>query len=181
MKKHLLLGATKDNEIVFANVEIKNKRFTASFNAVRPRNLDDINWEELADDYLECCEADEKFRLCVLFNCKPSDLADRVADEVDQDVLLDTSLYPKTIECYDYCCEYIFESSNCGQYDSRNDMEEYFTKNGYDMLMKYWDQFHLKEIDNQTAKEIEMLVSIMDITEEQQQDWIAQYIEKYDL
>lgn len=184
MKKRLLLGATEQNEIVFANVEITTrngyKEFTASFDSVRPQNLDDINVVELADDYLECLDDCDKYELCEQFNCTSADLAEVFADNSEIGDLMDCSLYPEVVESNEGI-EYIFESGCCGQYDSRKDVESYITQNGYNRLMAYWDKYHLKEIDEQTEKEIIILLDAMDIGEDNEQDWICQYIFNNDL
>jgi len=183
MRRKFLLGATKDNEIIFADVEIttrnKYKEFTASFKSVRPFNVEDIDLIKIAEDYIDDLGKDYAYDLCERFNLKPSELAEFLVAEDGVGGLMDLSLYPDTIET-EYA-EYRFESCSGGQYDSRKDMEIYVNKEQYDLLHYYWDNFHLKEINEETEQAINKLFDSMEMKTEEEHDWIRDYIIENDL
>jgi hypothetical protein len=181
-RRKVLLGATKDGEIVFGEFEITNRNkypeFTASFDTVRPFTADDL---EDAEDYYEsllddCYDDAAKYKLCEQYDCSPSELAENMANENGSDPMniRDCSLYPEIIDVDG--TDYYFESGSCGQHDTRNEMYAYTDKDAYDSLHELWDKYHLKNIAD--APEVvesfaKIISSLSDIDET---EWIADYI-----
>lgn len=174
----ILLGATKDNEIVFADVEVTTrngyKEFSASFDTVYPFCYDDIDLEECVEDMLECYDKSTLYDLCYNNNCSPSELVSIIAEQEDIYDIKDLSLYS---ECYNINnSEWYFESSSCGQCDTRNEMEFYTNKECYDKLHKLWDNYHLKKNTDDIENEV---ISIMEkLCKVNEEEWIKNYIEE---
>ena len=131
MRKKYLLGATKDNGIIFGEFEVTNRNgypeFTASFDEVNPFTADELeDGEDYYEELLESCYDDEgKYKLCEMYNCRPSELAECMADECGTEPMdmRDCSLYPEIIDVDGI--DYYFESGSCGQHDTRGEIEEY--------------------------------------------------------
>ena len=181
MKKKYLLGATSDNELVFGEFEITHRNgyaeFTASFNTVKPFNGDDFDLEEcLKDTLLVYWDKETLYDECVRFDCKPSELAEYLANEYnDVRDVLDCSLYPERyIVDVDF---WYFESGSCGQHDTRNDMEEIINPEAYNLLHKLWDAYHLKEVDDEVISQVESLEAML--AEVDEEEWIVDYIQRH--
>lgn len=185
MRNKVLLGVNKQKEIVFGEFEITHRNgypeFSASFEAVRPFNEADVDLEEYFEEDADehCVGADYVLSLCREHNCSPQDLPKRLAESCE-DVrdALDCSLFPEEYEIkkangdVEYWC---FESSSCGQYDSREDgMERYVDKDGYDRLHQLWDKYHLKKVDEELVRN-EMIV-IQNKLAVDWEEWITDYI-----
>ena len=122
MRKKVLLGATKNNEVVFSEVEIRENingklEFSASFETVYPFKYDeDYLWGRL-ENQLHFYDKSDLYDLCETYDCRPSELAEKIwADSYIEDII-DISLYPDSIEVDG--SEWYFESSACGQCDTR--------------------------------------------------------------
>ena len=180
----VLLGATKDKEIVFGNFEITHRNgyaeFTASFDVVRPFKERDVNLESYFEDYADPRTMGAEWVLdrCNEYDCSPKDLPRHLADECD-DVrdALDCSLFP---ECYEIEDEYgrkenwYFESGSCGQHDTRDEMEMYVDKKAYDTLYSLWELYHLSSVNEQNCKKkLDEVISALNVDWE---DWITEYI-----
>lgn len=172
-----LLGATKNNELVFGEFEITTRngypQFTASFDTVRPFNADKFDLTDCYEGLIDDMDRAWLYDQCDSYDCKPSELAGKLADDCD-DVrdAVDCSLYPEMYEVNgnDWC----FESSSCGQLDTRDEMEEIIDPDAYNLLHELWDNYHLKEVDEGVIEQVEKLrVMLGEIDEEQ---WIVDYI-----
>ena len=177
MSKYLL-GATKDKEIVFVELEITTwngySEFTASFDTVRPFTADEVDAQEYYESLIN--EMDSEWVLAQLkeYNCPFSELAENMANENGeiQDIK-DCSLYSKIIEVNNV--DWYFEGGSCGQHDTREEMDIIINKEIYDKIHELWDNYHLKKIDESIIEEVNKLqVELQNIDEKA---WIINYIE----
>lgn len=183
MKKKVLLGATKEKEIAFGEFEVTTRNgypeFTACFETVRPFKGNDIDLESYFEDYADprCCGAEYVLDLCTRYACSPQDLPKELADECyDVRDALDCSLFPEEYEVNGN--EWYFESSSCGQHDTRGEgMAEYVDKAAYDLLHELWDAYHLKNVSevSDLQEKLEQIESALNVDWE---DWITDYIER---
>ena len=175
----ILLGATKDNELVFANFGISNRneypKFTASFDMVRPLDGDSIDFVEYCEEYITKCGADELRHLLGKYDCRLSELAEMMADDTGIDDAIDCSLYPETytIDGIDW----YFESMGCGQHDTRGEMAEYVNEDAYNVLHELWDKYHLKQADSVIAYTVEHIAHVLSLTNTE--DWITDFIHRH--
>ena len=181
MRTKCLLGATKNNEIVFGEFEITNRNgyaeFTASFDTVRPFREDDYDLEEYFGNVYYDYDKGYLYDLCERFDCRPSELANELANECD-DIrdAIDCSLYP---ECYSIDgTDWYFESCGCGQHDTREEMEEYVNNNAYNLLHELWYKYHLKKVEEDVVAKVEGLIAMVSNVNEE--DWITDYIERHE-
>ena len=56
-------------------------------------------------------------------------------------------------------------------------MKEYTNYEAYNLLNELWDNYHLKQVDEEVIKQIEKLVDMLSGIDEEQ--WIIDFIEKY--
>ena len=179
-KTRYLLGATEDREIVFGEFGIITRNgypeFTASFNIVSPFTADDLEdgaeyYQHLLDD---CYSDEDKYRMCEEYNCRPSELAEHLADEngTDPQDMRDCSLYPEIIDVDG--TDWYFDSVGCGQHDTRDEMAVYTNQDAYNMLHTLWDKYHLKEVDVGVMQTVDQLDA--QLTDVDEIDWIANYI-----
>lgn len=179
-REKFLLGATSNNELVFGEFEVTHRNgymeFTASFNTVRPFNGDNFDMKEHFENMLECWDKESLYDACVRADCKPSELAEYLADECcDVRDALDCSLYPK---CYQVDGEsWYFESCSGGQHDTRSDMEEIINLGAYNLLHELWDSYHLEKIDEEVASQVEELRDML--AEVDEKEWIIDYIKRH--
>ena len=144
MGRKILLGFTNDNEVVFGEAEITTrngyKEFTACFSTVRPFEDEETDGVAYYEELLGDCYSDEqKYKLCEEYDCKPSELAETMAEDEGIEKLsetLDCSVYNNTI--YVNGSEWAFESISGGPHDimEDEDMIEFTNKelashNGY--------------------------------------------------
>lgn len=177
-----LLGTTVDNEIVFGEFGITYRnnypQFTASFDTVAPINDDDFDLVEYFDDFLDSCDGDYKWKLCEYHDCKPSELAECLADECcDVRDALDCSVYPKRINVDGE--HYCFESRCGGQHDTRDEMEFYCNKQIYDKIHQLWDKYHLKKVDDSVVDEVKDLISTCKTELPDEVEYITNYIREH--
>jgi len=183
MREKYLIGATKDNEIVFADFGIETRNgypeFVASFDTVRPFNEEDA---ESAEDYYERLIDEMDAQWCwdkvQLYDCAPSELATYLAWEEEADIqdIYDCSLYPEIIDVDGV--NYYFESSACGQHDTRKDMRFYTSKNLYNKLHELWDAYHLKRVSQEVIDEVQQLKRDLNTAVPNEKAWIRKYIRK---
>ena len=176
MRRKFLLGATKNNEVVFGEVEIRDRNgkleFSASFNTVYPFEYDETYLMGRLLNQLDSYDDSYLYNLCKIYDCKPNDLAENVwADSYIEDII-DISLYPDSIEVDGN--EWYFESSSCGQHDTREEMEFYVNETLYNRIMELWDEYHLKEINNSIVEEVNSILNELEQVDEE--DWIKNYI-----
>lgn len=181
MREKYLLGATVYNELVFGEFELRDrngyKEFSASFNTVTPFNAEDYDLEEYYEGWVDGMDKEYLYDLCERFDCSPSQLPKNLADECyDVRDALDCSLYPEeiSVDGKSWC----FESSCCGQHDTRKDgMEIYTNEEAYNLLHTLWDNYHLKKVDEEVVKQVESLVDMLSSIDEE--EWIINYIKEY--
>lgn len=178
-----LLGATKNKDILFTEFEITTRNnfqeFVASFNVVMPFNGDDFDLEEYYEDWIDDFDKADLYDLCEQNWCAPQELpkalAENCADVCDA---IDCSLYPEVVEVEG--AHYYFESGGCGQHDTREKgMDKYVNKEAYDLLHELWDEYHLKEIDEEGKKKMKRVIELLE--EVNEKDWIAEYIQENNL
>ena len=178
MENKYLLGATSDNELVFGEFGITHRNgyaeFTASFDTVKP--FKDFDSKEYFEGYIDGLEKETLYDMCVRFDCKPSELAEILANECgDVRDAMDCSLYP---ECYTVDGNsWYFESGSCGQHDTRDEMEEIINPDAYNLLHKLWDAYHLKEVDHEVVSQVEALEAML--AEVDEEEWIVDYIQRH--
>lgn len=171
--KNILVGSTVDNELVFANISIReNKTFSVSFSLVTPSKIDNEYLYERFASLMEELPKEDLYDLCVQYNCTPSNLIDEMFYYTTVEEILDLSLFPEQIEVNKD--EWVFESAGVGQIETRNVMSEYIDKDCYMRLMGLWQDFHLKQVDNNTIQEVEMIIE--KLNEVDQLQWIEDYI-----
>lgn len=87
MSKKYLLGINNDNEIVFAEFGITTRNgyneFTACFDTVAPFEVEESDGIEYMEELLDSCYDDGgKYRLCVQYDCAPSELPQTMAEKM---------------------------------------------------------------------------------------------------
>lgn len=176
MGTQYLLGATSNNELVFGKFGVTYRNgyaeFTASFNTVRPFNGENFDLKQYYEDWMEGVDKECLYDLCERFNCSPLELAKECIDVRDA---LDCSLYP---ECYTVNGDsWYFESVSCGQYDTRDEMEEITNPEAYRLLHELWDNYHLTKVDYEVIFQVENLKALLDGVNEE--EWIIDYINRH--
>lgn len=177
-EKMFLLGATENKELVFCEFGVIQRNghfeFSASFYTVMP--FSNFDMEEYFEDYIESVEKTYLYDWCVKFDCRPSELAECLADECnDPRDALDCSLYT---ECYKVDGNYwYFESVFGGQHDTRDEIEEVINFKVYNLINELWDNYHLKEVDNEIVKQVEELQNTLSKVDEK--TWIVDYIKRH--
>lgn len=141
-----LIGMNNENDIMFAEPELRNGEFACCFDVVHPFVLDDGEIDDRCENYIDELDAESKINICERLHCAPQDIVDNLADEEKFELAYDTSLYPNSVICDGN--EWYFESSSCGQCDVReNGIKNLVVdKNIFDELMRLWDNYHLKKI-----------------------------------
>lgn len=165
----VLLGLTTDGEFVFANVENRDGKFTASFEMVRPFVWDDKEAELRAESLVDSIDNEYKLSLLEDYDCRPSELVEEIASRWDIDELVDISLYPDYI--YKDDKEIYFESDSCGQVDvDRYDYEFKVDEKLFSMLIGTWREYHLKEIPEVAWLRLhDLLVTYENIIDDEEQ------------
>lgn len=174
-----LLGVSKYNELVFGEFEVTERNgypeFTASFYTVFPITEDDVDAEDYYENLVE--EMDDSWVLEQLkfYDCPYSELVDKLARDNGTEVynIRDCSMYSEEIDVGG--TTYYFESSACGQHDTRKEgMKLYTNQKAYDKLHELWDKYHLKEVDEEVIKEVQELYEALSEIEEK--EWIENWI-----
>ena len=172
-QKNICLGATELNELVFANISIReNKTFSVSFSLVAPTIIDNEYLYERFTSIMEELSKSELYDLCEQYNCSPNELIDAMFYYITKEEILDLSLFPEQIEVNGD--EWVFESAGCGQVETRNTMYEYIDKDAYMRLMELWNNYHLQTIDDDTIQEVEKIIEKLNKVD--QMEWIENYI-----
>lgn len=172
-KKNILLGATLDNELVFANINIReNKEFSVSFALVTPTKIDNEYLYERFTSLIEELSKSELYDLCEQYDVAPSKLIDEMFYYANIEDILDISVFPEEVEVNKD--NFVFETVSCGQCETRNLMSEYVDEESYYKLMTLWDNYHLKTIDDDTIQEVETIIE--QLNEVDQMEFIQDYI-----
>lgn len=193
-ERGILIGATKEKNLVFADIAIRKNdwrvfegefddyySFTASFNEVRPFNTESFDVEGYWRDNIDSFDTETKLDMLEKYDCRCSELAEYIADDFGVDGTLD--IYSD----YDYVdvdgYEWALENVACGQHDTRDDMGIVMNESAYNDLLNLWDTYHLKYVDENTAKAIRgELDSILErlwegMGEDTVEDWVCKFIQ----
>lgn len=174
-KHNILLGATPNNELVFANISIReNKEFSASFSIVTPTKIDNEYLYDVFSSLMEDLSKEELYDFCDQYDCSPSKLIDEMFYYASVEDILDISLFPEEVRIDDDT--WVFQSSGCGQCETRGLMDKYINKDAYYKLMTLWDNYHLKEINEDTIQEVKTIIE--QLTKVDQLEWIQDYIKE---
>lgn len=161
LRKKFLLGVNKeDKKIYFGEIEITTrnnyKEFTASFDVGEAFDIDNID-EEYKDnyksDYWDCLDAETKIK-----HLEDGDITKEEFFE-NWEICADDYRDYKDCSCTDYETTLNngqainFESTCGGQYDIREDSDEYknitFTdQKAVELILELWDNYHLGNIEN---------------------------------
>lgn len=166
MEKTILLGV-KNNQIITADLDLRTwngyPEFSASFNVGEAFNIESID-DDYKTDYFEetwnCYDAETKLNL----------LND--GEKTKNDVISDWDYYSDYTEIKDCSCTNYeithndktinFESTCGGQHDVREDddfKDMIFTDEKlFNDIMYYWDNFHLKQVNDEQIEEIKKLM-----------------------
>lgn len=156
MRQKLLLGFTKNKEVIFGEVEYRNGQFTASFDTSYPMEITKELTMERIEDLIEQTDKDWVLDKLENYDCKPSELAERLYLDTYNDIeeYWDNSLYPESFRIDGVTDDIYFLASGCGQQDTRDEMSIYINKELYDAIHKLWDEHHLKDIPFEEVKEV---------------------------
>lgn len=170
----ILLGATKDKEVVFANFEITTrngyKEFAASFDIVSPRLITQDDIEAYYEDYAFNYGKEKAYDMCEWYDCKPSELSYYLAQNSYVYDIFD--LMDEEIEVDDET--WYLENVSCGQCDTKNDMKYYVNKEVYDLIYDLWTNYHLKEVGEEVEKQVQKIVDLS--SEVDEMVWIETFI-----
>ena len=179
IRKNFLLGINKEeNKIYFGEIEIRSPRywskekgnytdktkqdFSASFDAGEAFDIDEIDLQEQCQDLWDCYDTQTKLDLLYDGDRTREDVFDEWTRYSDYKEFKDCSCtdYETTIESGQTIN---FETTNGGQYDIRENAEEFkniiFTdKKAVLLILELWDKYHLKNI-NDNIEEIENKVN----------------------
>ncbi len=92
-----LLGATKNNTLVFADIKCKDY-FSVSFSEVEPIAVDDEYLRERIRDIVDGLSDEVVFEMLKKYDCRPSELVDELVARYDIDGIIDISLYPESYD-----------------------------------------------------------------------------------
>jgi len=171
-RKKYLLGVNNYDKLVFGEFEVTERNgypeFSASFSTVFPITEDDVDAEEYYKSLVEEVDAEEYY--------------ENLVEEMDDSWVLeqlkfyrDYSLYPEKIDVNG--TTYYFESSACGQHDTREEGMKLFTnQNAYDKLHELWDLYHLKKVDEEVIKEVQEIQEALNEIDEV--EWITNWIKE---
>lgn len=187
--KGVLLGGTRNGELVLADIEIryanwrKAYTFTVSFNSVRPFNVEQFDVEGYWRDNIDYLDKDTVLNALESFDCKYSELPEYMADDLGIEGTVDCSndIDWVTIDGDDWA----FELVSCGQHDTRGEMAEFIDQAAYDELHKLWDKYHLHALTEDKAREIHsacdsILERLYDgMGKRSVEDWAADYIRRH--
>ena len=94
----VLLGATKNNTLVFADIKCKDY-FSVSFSEVEPIAVDDDYLRERIRDLVEYGLSDEVvLKMLKNYDCEPSERVDELFARCYIEEIIDISLYPESFD-----------------------------------------------------------------------------------
>lgn len=156
MKRTLLAGITKNNELYFLEIDTTNDKrngyneFSMSGFTVSP-----ISKNEAKKQVLEHLKDGEEWKFAVQNGKTKLGLNDWIKYVIKTDGVLagfDNSLFENEIVVDGEI--YIFESGACGQHEERELKHYFIDKELFVLLMQIWDRYHLKELPENSAKSI---------------------------
>lgn len=180
--RKVLLGATKYNTLIFANVEIRENAegnvLSISFDEVRPFIASESYLKEVLEEYVDYLDDTSKLSLLESFDCKPSELVEEMYWNLYVEEYIDISLFPESFMVEGCNNEIYFESVACGQIDCRNELipiNPEFSK----WLFNLWDKYHLKNIDTIQVDKIKAeILSYNYHYRKWINEWIEDWLEK---
>lgn len=181
LKLEMLLGATKEDGLLFAEVSYRgvqdNPYFSVSFNYVTPVVMSESEVESRTESLLDCYDTEYKYELCERFDCSPRNLFDELLGNLDMEDLIDNSLYPEVFSIDGVEGDIYFDSDSCGQCGSLClDVVEFtHSKKLIDKVHEFWKEYHLKHIDAILAGALiqELMVLAPEMDEE---TWIKNWL-----
>ena len=154
MKKVYLLGANNKHELIFTKIELRH-----------PLKYDSKK--------LIYCEDKDSVQFSVCFCAVDFLTASESIDEIKEEYC-DLYLYSMVLNNNSWA----FKWCHGGQYDSRAEgMDEYVNKEAYDLLHELWDKYHLKNVEQDTLRQIGSFARMMSKNDEE--EWILDYIERH--
>lgn len=167
LRKTYLLGAV-DNTILTCNIEKRYKlnncdEVGVSFNVGELINIDNIDKDYVRDYFEEMFDcSDSKLKLWYLQdgNITKDEWLDNIVENGDYKDVYDCS-------CTDYeilinGTNYNFETTCCGQHDIREQSNfkdfVYTNKKAFDLVMKLWDNFHIKKLSNEENEKVDNII-----------------------
>lgn len=182
LKEKMLLGATKEGTLVFANIEIRGDEriFSVSFNEVRPFIASDTYLKERLEGIFDDYDCDYKLRLLQDYDCKYSELLDEHYSQIMRydgvEGIMDISLYPESFQVSDIDDDIYFDSVSCGQGDYREQLipiNHIFTE----CVFILWDKYHLNNICKEKYIAIEK--AIKEYTSSfNEEEWVKNWLEE---
>jgi hypothetical protein len=179
----VLLGATKNDTLVFANVNLPNGNhdyFSVSFDEVRPVVASDEYLKMCAESIIESYDNNDKYILCESFDCRPCELLDEYLQSqltcYGVEGLMDISLYPEFFRIDGIDNDIYFESVGCGQNDIRERLIP-INEITSDWLHFNWDKYHLKAIDDEKAKIFKGILDKYANEVGNEEEWIKNWLE----
>lgn len=188
IRKTILIGV-KNNQIITADIEIRDwngfPEFSASFNHGEAFNVDTIDEDykrQYVEDYWDCLDDAGKLRILEDGYYTKDEALQNIIDEGyygDYHDFIDVS-------CTDYELTregktINFDTIGCGQYDVREDDDFddmfYYDCGAFNLLMNYWDNYHLKQINEDQLKQIkDLLDNSCEEYSDEFDEWLTNHI-----
>jgi hypothetical protein len=169
MKKRILAGITKDNELYFLDIEIRKD---GSLSICGDTNLP-IRKSEAVERCREILEDDrEQWKMAVEADqttLGQQEWADYVLSVDGELAGFDNSLFDEEVEVGSEA--WLFESVGAGQHEEESLKHYFINENLFKQLMKIWKRYHLKVLPENSA------MSIIEETKEIKQDFNALAVE----
>lgn len=151
-RAEIILGYTEDGSIVVGELENRNY-FSVCFSTYYARGLNEEDVQTYFEDLMDDMDAEWKIDQLEVYDCRPSELAEKMSRDSNIEDTFDTSSYGEfDIEGIDR--DVYLMCSSGGQHDTRGEMDFYLNKELYDNIHELWDKFHLKEMDDQTYEDL---------------------------
>jgi hypothetical protein len=156
MEHRVLLGFTKHNEVVFAEVDNSRGYFSVGFETSYPMAIGYDETKERIEDLIEQMDAQWVLNKLDYYDCSPSQLPEKLYDDTYDHVseFFDNSLYTESFRLERIEQDIYFLASACGQHDTRGSMVWYANAELYDIIHEAWDDSHLKTIDEEGFNKI---------------------------
>ena len=179
--RNVLLGATKEGTLVFANIHVGGEGyrdyFSVSFSEVRPFLATNEFLEERAEGYVDGMDKEFLYDMCEGYDCKPSELVDELVGEANYlgiESLVDISLYPESFSIDGYEDDVYFESEGGGQHDTR-DILVPIDGEFSEWLHSLWDTYHLQQLTEEEYGNISRVIEEYLGTIEEY-EWIKEWL-----
>lgn len=153
---NVLLGFTKDKEVVFGDVSYRNGQFSASFDTSYPMEITKEETMLRINELIEQMDKEWMLEKLENYDCKPSELAEKIYQDSYNEVeeFFDNSLYTESFRIDRVEDDIYFLASACGQNDTRNEMSMYINRELYNAIHEAWDMYHLRNVPYEQVEEI---------------------------